>query len=210
MKLQICVLRCSIPYGFDVLLESFFSEKLVNMETISGQFCPVCKFKNELTATVCVYCGTSLESVRRDETTTKRVNEETKNLQPQTGETLSEDLIPLKGIAIYTEDGMLIGIQEEKEFFLGREVEDSKDMLVDLMPIGAFQKGVSRRHAVIRRTKRGYEIMDLGSTNGTYIDGIRLVSSQTYPLPSASRVSLGRIHLLVLYTETTAKDKTAR
>jgi pSer/pThr/pTyr-binding forkhead associated (FHA) protein len=179
------------------------------METISGQFCPACKFKNELTVTTCVYCGASLENVRKGETT-RRV-EETKTLQAQTTGTLNEDLIPLKGIAIYTEDGMLVEIREEKEFFLGREAEDSEDVFVDLIPTGAFQKGVSRRHALVRQTKHGYELTDLSSTNGTYIDGARLVSNQPYPLPSASRVSLGRMHLLVLYTaKPTTKDKTRR
>jgi hypothetical protein len=178
------------------------------METISGQFCPACKFKNDLAATVCIYCGASLENLRKGASTTRTVDEETKVLQPQSKEASNQDLIPLKGIAIYTEDGMLVAIRDEKEFSLGRETEGSKDVLVDLISLGAFQKGVSRQHAIIRRTKHGYDIVDLSSTNGTYIDGKRLVSNQSYPLPSASRISLGRMHLFVLYTEIAPKDKT--
>jgi hypothetical protein len=177
------------------------------MTTTSGQFCPACKFKNDLAATVCIYCGTPLENVHKGETTTRRVNEGTKVLDAQTGEFLSEKLIPLTGIAIYTDDGTLVEILEEKEFFLGREVESAKEKLVDLIPVGAFKQGVSRRHALIRQTKRGYEIVDLSSTNGTHINGQRLVSNRPYPLPSAARVSLGRINLLVFYAKPTTENK---
>src|SRR5688572_29346975 len=97
------------------------------MTTTSGQFCPACKFKNDLTASVCVYCGTPMENIHKGETTTRRVNEETKILEGQTGEFLNEKLTPRTGIAIYTEDGTLLRILEEKEFFLGREAKDPKD-----------------------------------------------------------------------------------
>ena len=38
------------------------------------------------------------------------------------------------------------------------------------------EKTVSRRHAVIRRRMRGHEVIDLGSTNGTYVNGVRVTS----------------------------------
>jgi hypothetical protein len=33
---------------------------------------------------------------------------------------------------------------------------------------------VSRRHAVVKRTGDGYEVRDLGSTNGTWVNGWRI------------------------------------
>jgi len=52
-----------------------------------------------------------------------------------------------------------------------REVYIGRDPASDLhLPSPA----VSRRHAVINLTSRGYEIADLGSTNGTYVNGSRI------------------------------------
>ena len=179
------------------------------MEMISAQFCPACKFKNDLTATVCVYCGASLENIRKGENTTRRVNEETKIISVQQEGGIGKGPISPSGIAIYAEDGLLAGIREEKEFFLGRKVEETEDVLFDLIPFGAFQQGVSRRHAIIRQAKHGYyEVVDLNSTNGTYIDGKRLVSNRPYLLPSASRLSLGRMRLFVLYAKLKTENKT--
>ncbi|MHB8384621.1 MAG: FHA domain-containing protein, partial [Candidatus Binataceae bacterium] len=36
------------------------------------------------------------------------------------------------------------------------------------------EKTVSRRHAVIRRRLRGFDLIDLESTNGTYVNGVRV------------------------------------
>jgi hypothetical protein len=191
------------------LIQHLSRPQKVEMETSSGQFCPICKFKNEPDASICVYCGASLEGVWKGDTTTRRVNEEKKIIRSQTGD-LNKELIPPKGIAIYTTEGELVGIWKKNEFFLGRKLEGSDEGYVDLTSLGAFQKGVSRRHAVIRQIKRGYEIADLESTNGTFIDGKRLVSNRPYTLPSASRVTLGRMHLLVLYLKITTKNKTPK
>ena len=38
------------------------------------------------------------------------------------------------------------------------------------------EKTVSRRHAVIRRRLRGYDLIDLESTNGTYVNGKRVTN----------------------------------
>ena len=179
------------------------------METISGKFCPVCKFKNDISATACSYCGASLENIHQGETTTKHVDSETRILVGgQPGEVHKKGIIPPpRGIAIYLQDGTPVEIRTETEFFLGRKVEEGEDALVDLIPFGAFQTGVSRRHALIREIKRGYEIVDLESTNGTFIDGSRLVSNRPYPLPNFSQVSLGRLNLFIVYGKIATKEK---
>jgi pSer/pThr/pTyr-binding forkhead associated (FHA) protein len=42
--------------------------------------------------------------------------------------------------------------------------------------IALSQGSVSRHHARLRRTREGWDVLDLGSTNGTWLNG-RLVSS---------------------------------
>ncbi|HEV7867118.1 MAG TPA: FHA domain-containing protein [Chthoniobacteraceae bacterium] len=49
---------------------------------------------------------------------------------------------------------------------------------------------VSRRHAVIRRGEDGaFQIMDMGSSNGTYVDGLRL--ARPMPLRDGAEIEIG-------------------
>jgi pSer/pThr/pTyr-binding forkhead associated (FHA) protein len=48
---------------------------------------------------------------------------------------------------------------------------------------------VSRRHAEIRSTERGWEIVDLGSTNGVMVNGRRVRGSLA--LRGGERIELG-------------------
>ncbi len=54
--------------------------------------------------------------------------------------------------------------------------------------------GVSRRHARISRTPEGaFHIADLGSTNGTYVNGVRIATSE---LHEGDRVQIGTVTVL--------------
>jgi pSer/pThr/pTyr-binding forkhead associated (FHA) protein len=59
--------------------------------------------------------------------------------------------------------------------------------------------GLSRRHALIRQTVSGYEIIDLASTNGTWLNDERLVPYTPYPLQSGSQLRLSRIRLFIFH-----------
>jgi pSer/pThr/pTyr-binding forkhead associated (FHA) protein len=82
---------------------------------------------------------------------------------------------------------------------IGRKVDETSDDLLDLAPVGGYHLGLSRRHAVVRRTEHGYEVLDLGSVNGTWLNNERLVPHKPYPLPSGSHLRLGSMRLIVLY-----------
>jgi pSer/pThr/pTyr-binding forkhead associated (FHA) protein len=70
------------------------------------------------------------------------------------------------------------------------------DLLVDH---GAYL-GVSQKHALIHRTKSGYYIQDLDSTNGTWLDGKQLIPHQSYGLRSGAEVRLGGQFLFVYFS----------
>lgn len=53
--------------------------------------------------------------------------------------------------------------------------------------------GVSRRHAEIRRTPQGFELVDLGSTNGSFVNGERV---SVVPLADGSLITLGRTRIV--------------
>src|SRR5271168_4120807 len=53
---------------------------------------------------------------------------------------------------------------------------------------------VSRRHAEIRSTPQGWRVRDLGSTNGTYVNGNRLEPGE-WPLRANDIVRCGNVTL---------------
>ena len=70
--------------------------------------------------------------------------------------------------------------------------------------LGKFQAqkyGVSRLHFMLRWSGHGVEIIDLGSTNGTYVDGIRLSPEKDAPLLNKSILQLGEFTMIVLMKE---------
>jgi len=62
-------------------------------------------------------------------------------------------------------------------------------------PIQIHDTEVSRQHAEIRRTERNYAISDLGSSNGTFVNGKRI---KRHELASGDQIQVGRT--LMLYT----------
>jgi pSer/pThr/pTyr-binding forkhead associated (FHA) protein len=58
---------------------------------------------------------------------------------------------------------------------------------------------------MIRRKGDGYEILDMGSTNGTWLNQYLLLPDKPYPLKSGTQIRLGRLSLLVLFEKTTSE-----
>lgn len=55
-------------------------------------------------------------------------------------------------------------------------------------------EAVSYEHALIRYEEDGYYLYDLGSKNGTYLDGVRLEAHTRAPLLGGEILTLGRTH----------------
>lgn len=85
--------------------------------------------------------------------------------------------------------------------YLGRrDDEHSIQPHIDLTVDGASTDGVSRRHARVHLTRAGTFIEDLASTNGTFINGQRLLPAQLYPLEHGDMLHLGRLKLVVTFS----------
>lgn len=165
-----------------------------------GKFCPVCKLSNEPGAVICVYCGASLDKSPTGPPTTQQVKGPRVAASEKTRQPAPEMAIPDKGLALYITGSVKpIAIRTEDEFLIGRLGDDPSEPLVDLAEVEGFTLGISRRHVMIRAAGEGYEIIDLNSKNGTWLDGKRLVPNQPYALPSGARLLLGRMDFIVMY-----------
>ena len=77
---------------------------------------------------------------------------------------------------------------------LGRADETSpRQPTIDLTPYGALEKGVSRLHASIDRSDDVLTLVDIGSANGTYLNGYKLAQDQPRVLRDGDEVRFGKL-----------------
>jgi len=169
----------------------------------SGKFCPICKHKNERTASVCGYCGAILDlGFSSGAATTKNTGEPSSLPAENFGSFINDALIPEGGIGIYaTGTEKPYYLHMDKELVIGRKMEATSDLesFLDLSLLDGYNVGLSRRHAMIRRAESGFEVVDLSSTNGTWLNEERLIPNKPYPFASGSQLRLSRMRLFVVY-----------
>jgi len=97
----------------------------------------------------------------------------------------------------------ILPIRIKGEATLGRfENHCQSSSLIDLSTFGATEYGISREHAKLVQNESGQIcIVDLDSTNGTYINEEQLNRFVPYPLDNGDVLRLGRCIAHVLFEE---------
>jgi pSer/pThr/pTyr-binding forkhead associated (FHA) protein len=93
-----------------------------------------------------------------------------------------------------------VGMEVRDQIVVGRAdplAEYLPDL--DLSPYGGQQNGVSRKHIIISQADKALYVQDLGTTNGTRINGFQLDSNQFYRLRDGDELELGRIRITVRF-----------
>jgi hypothetical protein len=163
---------------------------------ISEKFCPVCHNINEDTATFCATCGSVLDGRSTDLVTP------TEQASPAADVSafINTALIPKNGVAIYIAGApKTYYLSIDKELVLGRQAGVTAETVLDLTSLAAFNMGVSRRHAMIRRVGSDFEVLDLASRNGTWLNAQRLVPNKPYRFASGSQLRLAQLPLFIMY-----------
>ena len=162
--------------------------------------CPNCQNKEMSGAIYCSKCGAQL--IEMTMTTHKIHTAETRaEAERNTGLTQVPPPVRLQSwISLnMMESGQILPLADRNEFSLGRSAEGQPIVPdVDLTPYGAYTNGVSRLHAVLKRIGDKIVLMDLGSSNGTYLNGSRLAPYIETPVAHGDVVYLGKLKMQIL------------
>lgn len=164
--------------------------------------CSNCKHTNLDGAMFCAECGAQLigrENLITQNITTKQF-EDAKKEKPSPSEVFQ----PFEGSDAWgslhlLDTGQVLPLSLRNEFTMGRISEGQPIMPdIDLSPYHAYAAGVSRLHGVIKRDGNKVIFMDLGSANGTYINGKRLTPNVEQALNHGDIIALGKLKMQVL------------
>jgi hypothetical protein len=104
-------------------------------------------------------------------------------------------------IQLVAEDGEVLGLDIYGDVILGRGEKVRAGNGVDLTPLGAQEKGVSRRHALLRPTSSRLYLIDLVSTNGTLHNSVPVGPGIARVLSDGDVIMLGALTLVVRLIE---------
>jgi hypothetical protein len=78
---------------------------------------------------------------------------------------------------------------------------DPADVDVNMAVWQGEERGVSRRHVMLRPAREKLFLLDLGSTNATHLNGGLLTTSSVQTLNQGDLLTLGRLHMRVKQIE---------
>lgn len=156
--------------------------------------CPRCAHNNREGSLICEKCQKALDSEQSNSSATRDLD-------------ASENELVAKatwGTARFGQDAYIIFrirnvsepvvIHPAKQTVIGRiDTSGSQRPDLDLSPYGALEKGVSRIHAAINRSDDTLTLVDMGSANGTHLNGQRLMPTQPHVLRDGDEIRLGKL-----------------
>lgn len=153
--------------------------------------CPVCEHDNRVGVLICENCGSDLYVALLNSVSTRKLDP-----TGSTGELDASDQPVVFYIGTDT-----VAIERENDLIVGRIDLDHNEMRidVDLGPYGGQDQGVSRRHVKLDALQNPPTITDLGSYNGTFVNGQKLVPDQPHPLLSGDELRFGRLAVRIYF-----------
>jgi hypothetical protein len=165
--------------------------------------CPNCLHKEMLGAFFCSDCGAQLIYTTGIPTSAipptgslRSSRNPSKSFAPPPPPTTSGAIVTLNIIS----SGDVVPLTAIDEVTLGR-VSEGQPIApdIDLTPYKAYEAGVSRMHASIRVIDDQVMVTDLGSANGTNINGMKMSAHIPYPVRHGDILTLGKFKIQVLF-----------
>ncbi len=165
--------------------------------------CPVCNHMEYEGALYCSECGAPLyqaPATTQNLTVGEGVWLPTSDTYQSSQRTSGESHVVL----FLVESGQRVFLEGSGEWTLGRLASGQAVVPdVDLTPYQAYEQGVSRLHASIRIDDKGHvTITDMGSSNGTRVNGIKILPNTPHPLQHGDMVALGKLVFQILIQHT--------
>lgn len=156
--------------------------------------CPYCAHNNMEGILYCEECGQSLYGEQGAATSTKKLQSTTGELDGKATWGTAR-FGPNTAILIHIRNVPdPIELQPQDEMIFGRyDGTTTTTPTLDLTPFGAYENGVSRIHAAIRRSEDTLTLVDLGSVNGTHLNGQRLIPNQPRVVRDGDEVRFGKL-----------------
>lgn len=164
--------------------------------------CDSCGKRHPENTLFCDECGAYLQAEEHQRTNPLAVEEVdwTKADLSATGMLEESGPMPIVIRLSIADSGREIEFPVSKEITLGRlDAASATFPDVDLTPDNGLEKGVSRRHARISRKTSELYLEDLGSVNGTYLNGKRLTPYLPHALKDQDEIRLSRILMRVRF-----------
>jgi FHA domain-containing protein len=151
--------------------------------------CPNCGKKNDGTQFTCAYCGQRLEP--------DSLGSSLAAVEPT--------WFGLYSTLVFTFDGSFepLELRVGHLLTLGRHTADDRVADVDLSPYQAELLGVSRLHTTLKRQGQSLTLVDMNSTNHTFLNGSKLKDGEVYTLKTGDKLQLGRLGMRVSFKHPT-------
>ncbi|MCA9881877.1 MAG: FHA domain-containing protein [Anaerolineae bacterium] len=161
--------------------------------------CPNCEAKNQVNEVFCYACGHMLDNISGAH--------DTRHFAAATDALYSPDYFSMDSVlrlnvrdrnAVFELRPQL----RNHELVVGRKTDNSPMAPdIDLSNLGASEAGVSRLHVALRYEGEdsALQIYDLGSSNGTFVNGQRLHPREVRILRNGDQLRLGKLVVLVSY-----------
>jgi pSer/pThr/pTyr-binding forkhead associated (FHA) protein len=162
--------------------------------------CPTCNKEALIGALFCNECGSKLINMDRYATQSNLSNDDVTRRSEAEIETGKVKIPVVEGIYLRLIDsGKIFTLNGKTEFTIGRSAEGQSILPdLDMEAYSAYEKGVSMLHAKIKIQDSKATIIDLGSVNGTKVNGVKITPSAACPLNNKDIVTLGKFQFQVL------------
>lgn len=162
--------------------------------------CPNCRTENPRDAIFCQECGINLVDTHDFQVVTFSVKKDPDLLIAQMR----------KRVGSFSESGSVILhlmnaalpliVQPEGDYIIGRkDIARGTSPDLDLALFDGLGQGVSRKHAALRRKGNALYLVDLGSSNGTFLNGYQLSPNEPTALADNDLITLGRFDIRVFF-----------
>ena len=160
--------------------------------------CPACHNQEYEGEFFCSECGARIWGSAEVLPTMKFNSARLREAAPPVIDPVAADSIPAGRIVLSIAGSPTpIALEGKPEYRLGREGQEPHVVDVNLNPYGAREKGVSRLHALLRVDRQQVLLMDLGSANGTLLNGTPLTPNEPVRLESGDEIRLGKLSVKI-------------